>query len=55
MVNIFALHGQRELEKDWDLTITEYFKPVFKDMTKTFEMIEELLIKARVSSGVPLN
>ena len=55
LVNIRALRGQHELEKDWDSTITEYVKPVFKDMTKTFKMIEELLSKARGASGVPLN
>ena len=36
LVNIRALRGQRDLEKDWDSTITEYVKPVFKDMPKTF-------------------
>ena len=55
LVNIRALRGQHELEKDWDSTITEYVKPVFKDMTKTFKMIEELLSKARGDSGFPLN
>ena len=35
--------------------ITEYFKPVFKDIPKTFEMIEELLSKARGASGIPLD
>ena len=35
--------------------ITEYVKPVFKDMPKTFDIIEELLSKARGDSGIPLN
>ena len=54
-MKICALRGQRELEKDWYSTITEYVKPVFKDMPKTFETIEELLSKARGDSGVPLD
>ena len=55
LMNIRALCGNRELEKDWDLTITEYVEPFFKDMPKTFEMVEELLSKERGASGVPLN
>ena len=55
LVNLCALCGKREIKKYWDLTVTEYIKPVFKDMPKTFEMIEELLSKARGVSGVPLN
>ena len=55
LVNICALCGQRELEKDWYLTITEYVKPVFKDMSKTFEMIEELISKARGAPGITLS
>ena len=54
-VNLCALCGQRELEKDWDSTITVYVKPVFKYMPNTFEMIKELLSKARGASGVPLS
>ena len=37
------------------MTITEYVKPVFKDMPNTFKMIEELLSKARVTYVVLLN
>ena len=55
LVNLHALLGQHELEKDWDLTITEYVKPVFKDMTKTFDMLEELISNSRGASEVPLN
>ena len=55
LVNLHVLRGQRQLKKDWDSMITEYVKPVFKDMPKTFEMTEELLRKARGASGVPLN
>ena len=54
-MNLCAIRGQRDIEKDWDSTITEYVKPVFKDMPKKFEMIEELLSKTRGASGVPLN
>ena len=45
LVNTHALFGQHDLKKGWDQTITEYVKPVFKYMPKTFGMIEELLIK----------
>ena len=55
LVNLRALRGHRDLKKDWYSTITEYVKPVFKDMLKTFEMIEELLSNARGDSGVSLN
>ena len=55
LLNLCAICGQRELVKDWDSEITEYVKLVFKDMPKKFEMIEELLSKARGASGVPLN
>ena len=55
LVNLCALCGKREIKKYWDLTVTEYIKPVFKDMPKTFEMMEELLSKAWGDSGVPLN
>ena len=55
LVNIRTLCGQRELEKDWDSTITEYVKPIFKDMSKTFEMIEELISKARGAPGITLS
>ena len=55
LVNLCALFGKRELDKDWDSMITEYAKPVFKDMPKTFEMIEKLISKAMGDSGVPLN
>ena len=55
LVNLRALCGQREIKKDWDSTITEYVKPVFKDIPKTFEMIKELLSKSRGASGVPSN
>ena len=55
LVNLRTLCGQCELEKDWDLRITEYVKPVFKYMPKTFEMIKELLSKAKGDSGVPFN
>ena len=54
-MNLRALRGQRDIEKDWDSAITEYVKPVFKDMPNKFEMIEELLSKARGASGFPLN
>ena len=37
------------------MTITEYVKPVFKDMTKTFDMLEELISNSRGASEVPLN
>ena len=55
LVNVRVIHEQRELKKDWDSTITEYFKPVFKDIPNTFEMIKELLIKSRGAYGVPFN
>ena len=55
LLNLCALRGQRELETDWDLTIKEYVKPVFKDMSKIFEMIKEILSKSRGYSGVLLN
>ena len=55
LVNLRALRGQHDLEKDWYSTITEYVKPFFKDMPKTFEMIKELLSKSMGDSGVPLN
>ena len=54
-MNLRSFCGQHELEKDWDLTIMEYVKLVFKDMPKTFEIIEELISKARRDSRVPLN
>ena len=54
-MNLCALRGKRDIEKDWDLEIIEYVKLVFKDMPKKSEMIEELLSKARGASGVPLN
>ena len=47
--------GQRDIEKDWYSTITEYIKLIFKDMPKTFDIIEELLSKARGGPWVPLN
>ena len=53
-MNLRALREQSELKKYWDSTITEYVKPIFKDMPTTFEMIKELLSKARIASGVPL-
>ena len=55
LVNLCALCGQRELKKDWYSTITEYVKPVFKDIHKTLEMIKEMLSKARGDSVIPLN
>ena len=39
LANLYALRGHREVEKDWYSKITEYVKPVFKGMPKTFEMI----------------
>ena len=56
LVNLGALCGKHDLEKNLDSTITEYVKSFFKDITKTFEMIEEpLFSKALGASGVPLN
>ena len=55
LANLCALRGQRDLEKDWDSTITEYVKLIFKDIPKTFNMIEEQISKARRASGVLLN
>ena len=55
LVNLCVLRGQGEVDKDLDSTIMEYVKPVFKDTPKTFEMMEELLSKARGDSGVTLN
>ena len=37
------------------MMITEYVKPFFEDITKTFKMIKELLSKARGDSRAPLN
>ena len=37
------------------MTIMEYVKPVLKDILNKFEIIKELLSKARGTSGVPLN
>ena len=54
-MSIRALYGQRELKNDWDLTITEYVKPVLKYNPKKFKMTEEMLSKSRGSYGVPLN
>ena len=32
LLNLCAICGQRELVKDWDLTITKYVKPILKDI-----------------------
>ena len=53
LVNLRAPIGQRKIEKDWDSTIPEYVKRIFKDTPKTFNMIKEMLSKASEYSGVP--
>ena len=40
LANLRSLSGKCELEKDRYSTITEYVKPVFKDMPKTFKTIK---------------